>query len=162
MLQKQFLMMQCNQPRRQVHKWRSETPQLWRTDHQMGQSPRREAVQLQESHSEDREHRFLIGYILGLRHRHETLESVVGTVTDRMTHDETVQAYPDLKTKDLDKAPRYGAAAAVRESEQPPPEAVTDSQDRSPIIRTLAVPPPIQSRDQGWSGIFGIRSPAPC
>src|SRR5437660_7749618 len=40
--------------------------------------------------------------------------TVVGMVADRMTHDEILQAYPDLKPKDIDEALRY-AAEAVRE-----------------------------------------------
>jgi uncharacterized protein (DUF433 family) len=39
-------------------------------------------------------------------------------VADRMTHDEILQAYPDLKPKDIDEALRY-AAEAVRERELP-------------------------------------------
>jgi uncharacterized protein (DUF433 family) len=44
--------------------------------------------------------------------------TVVGMVADRMTHDEILQAYPDLKPKDIDEALRY-AAEAVRERELP-------------------------------------------
>jgi uncharacterized protein (DUF433 family) len=39
-------------------------------------------------------------------------------VADRMTHDEILQAYPDLTPKDIDEALRY-AAEAVRERELP-------------------------------------------
>ncbi len=44
--------------------------------------------------------------------------TVVGMVADRMTRDEILQAYPDLKPKDIDEALRY-AAEAVRERELP-------------------------------------------
>jgi uncharacterized protein (DUF433 family) len=44
--------------------------------------------------------------------------TVVGMVADRMTHDEILQAYPDLTPKDIDEALRY-AAEAVRERELP-------------------------------------------
>lgn len=44
--------------------------------------------------------------------------SVVGMLADRMTHDEILQAYPDLEPEDIDEALRY-AAEAVRERELP-------------------------------------------
>ncbi len=44
--------------------------------------------------------------------------AVVGMVADRMTHDEILQAYPDLTPKDIDEALRY-AAEALRERELP-------------------------------------------
>jgi uncharacterized protein (DUF433 family) len=39
-------------------------------------------------------------------------------VADRMTHDEILQAYPDLKSEDIDEALHY-AAEAVLERELP-------------------------------------------
>jgi uncharacterized protein (DUF433 family) len=44
--------------------------------------------------------------------------TVVGMVADRMTHDEILQAYPDLKAEDIDEALHY-AAEAVLERELP-------------------------------------------
>ena len=46
------------------------------------------------------------------------MATVVGMVADRMTHDEILHAYPDLKLKDIDEAVR-DAAEAVRERELP-------------------------------------------
>jgi uncharacterized protein (DUF433 family) len=44
--------------------------------------------------------------------------TVVGMIADRMTREEILDAYPDLKPKDIDEALRY-AAEAVRERELP-------------------------------------------
>ncbi len=44
--------------------------------------------------------------------------TVVGMIADRMTREEILAAYPDLKPKDIDEALRY-AAEAVRERELP-------------------------------------------
>jgi len=44
--------------------------------------------------------------------------TVVGMVADGMTRDEILDAYPDLKPKDIEEALRY-AAEAVRERELP-------------------------------------------
>jgi uncharacterized protein (DUF433 family) len=44
--------------------------------------------------------------------------TVVGMIADRMTREEILFAYPDLKPKDIDEALRY-AAEAVRERELP-------------------------------------------
>jgi uncharacterized protein (DUF433 family) len=44
--------------------------------------------------------------------------TVVGMVADGMTRDEILEAYPDLKPKDIAEALRY-AAEAVRERELP-------------------------------------------
>jgi uncharacterized protein (DUF433 family) len=44
--------------------------------------------------------------------------TVVGMVADGMSREEILEAYPDLKSKDIDEALRY-AAEAVRERELP-------------------------------------------
>jgi len=44
--------------------------------------------------------------------------TVVGMVADGMTREEILEAYPDLKGKDIEEALRY-AAEAVRERELP-------------------------------------------
>ncbi len=44
--------------------------------------------------------------------------TVVGMIADRMTREEILAAYPDLKPKDIDEALRY-AAEAVRQRELP-------------------------------------------
>lgn len=44
--------------------------------------------------------------------------TVVGMVADGMTHDEILQAYPDLEDEDIREALQY-AAGAVRERELP-------------------------------------------
>lgn len=44
--------------------------------------------------------------------------TVVGMVADGMTREEILEAYPDLKSQDIDEALRY-AAEAVRERELP-------------------------------------------
>jgi uncharacterized protein (DUF433 family) len=44
--------------------------------------------------------------------------TVVGMVADGMTHDEILQAYPDLESEDIREALRF-AAEAVRERELP-------------------------------------------
>ena len=44
--------------------------------------------------------------------------TVVGMIADGMTREEILEAYPDLKLKDIDEALRY-AAEAVRERELP-------------------------------------------
>jgi hypothetical protein len=56
-------------------------------------------------------------------------------VADRMTHDEILQAYPDLKPKDIDEALRY-AAEAVRERELPLRSASRDSSSITPFRRS--------------------------
>lgn len=44
--------------------------------------------------------------------------TVVGMIADGMTREEILEAYPDLKPKDIDEALRY-AAEAVRERQLP-------------------------------------------
>ena len=44
--------------------------------------------------------------------------TVVGMIADHMTHDDILQAYPDLKPEDIDEALHY-AAEAVLERELP-------------------------------------------
>jgi len=64
--------------------------------------------------------------------------TVVGMVADRMTHDEILQTYPDLKRKDIDEALRY-AAEAVRERELPLRSASRDSSWITPFRRMVAI-----------------------
>jgi uncharacterized protein (DUF433 family) len=53
-----------------------------------------------------------------IRHLRIPVATVVGMLADGMTREEILEAYPDLKRKDIDEALRY-AAEAVRERELP-------------------------------------------
>jgi len=53
-----------------------------------------------------------------IRHLRIPVATVVGMVADGMTREEILEAYPDLKAKDIEEALRY-AAEAVRERELP-------------------------------------------
>lgn len=59
-----------------------------------------------------------MGGVPCIRHLRIPVATVVGMVADGMTREEIVEAYPDLKPKDIDEALRY-AAEAVRERALP-------------------------------------------
>jgi uncharacterized protein (DUF433 family) len=59
-----------------------------------------------------------MGGVPCIRHLRIPVATVVGMVADGMTRQEILEAYPDLKPKDIDEALCY-ATEAVRERELP-------------------------------------------
>ncbi len=59
-----------------------------------------------------------MGGVPCIRHLRIPVATVLGMLADAMTREEILEAYPDLKAKDIDEALRY-AAEAVRERELP-------------------------------------------